>query len=73
VCGEIAHDAKFIPFLIGIGVRHLSLDPQFLPLVQQTISRLESAEAEKYAHRLLSCSTVEATADLIFSRRPPEN
>jgi phosphotransferase system enzyme I (PtsP) len=27
VCGEMGHDAAMIPFLLGIGIRRLSLDP----------------------------------------------
>ena len=67
VCGELAHDTKFIPFLIGIGIRRLSLDPQFLPAVQDTLSLLHVAEAEKYAKALLACSTIEATTQLLSS------
>jgi phosphotransferase system enzyme I (PtsP) len=41
VCGEMGHDAAMIPFLLGIGIRRLSLDPQFMPAVHQRISDLD--------------------------------
>lgn len=53
VCGEVAHDPEFIPFLIGIGLRRLSVDPQFLPEVQSAIGALELDRAEDYARQLL--------------------
>lgn len=27
ICGEMAHDPEMIPFLLGIGIRRLSIDP----------------------------------------------
>jgi phosphotransferase system enzyme I (PtsP) len=57
VCGEVAHQEDFVPFLIGIGLRRLSVDPQFLPALQSTISAMSVARAEAYARQLLAAST----------------
>ena len=64
VCGEVAHQPEFIPFLIGIGVRRLSVDPQFLPLVQQTVSGLAVAEAEEYAGALSGAATLSGVNEV---------
>jgi phosphotransferase system enzyme I (PtsP) len=58
VCGEVAHQPDFIPFLIGIGVRQLSVDPQFLPDVQKQIGTIDVAQAQAKAQLLLSKSTL---------------
>lgn len=58
VCGEVAHQKDFVPFLIGIGLRRLSVDPQFLPVLQRTIRAMSVTRAEDYARQLLSASTV---------------
>ena len=58
ICGEVAHQADFIPFLIGIGVQRLSVDPQFLPEIQRQICTLHVEAAKAYAQRLLSVSTL---------------
>ena len=58
VCGEVAHQKDFVPFLIGIGLRRLSVDPQFLPALQSTIRTMSVTRAEDYAKQLLSASTV---------------
>jgi phosphotransferase system enzyme I (PtsP) len=39
VCGEVAHQKDFVPFLIGIGLRRLSVDPQFLPACKENHQR----------------------------------
>ena len=59
VCGELAHEKEYIPFLLGIGVRILSVYPKFLPSVQNIISSLTISEAEAYAQRLLSEATIQ--------------
>lgn len=58
VCGEVAHDTQFLSFLIGIGVRRLSVDPQFLPAVQQTIASVSVARSEAFAKALLAASSL---------------
>jgi phosphotransferase system enzyme I (PtsP) len=58
VCGEVARQKDFVPFLIGIGIRRLSVDPQFLPALQSTIRAMSVTRAEEYARQLLAASTV---------------
>jgi phosphotransferase system enzyme I (PtsP) len=54
VCGEMAHEPVYIPFLLGIGVRILSVYPRFLPSIQSSIPALKLSDAETFAKRLLS-------------------
>lgn len=61
VCGEMAHQAEYLPFLVGIGVRSLSMDPQFLPAVQEAIGSIETEAARHHARRMLSFYTLEDT------------
>lgn len=57
VCGEVAHQTDFLPFLIGIGVERLSVDPQFLPVIQKEIAAISFETAQARAKKLLSYST----------------
>jgi phosphotransferase system enzyme I (PtsP) len=59
VCGELAHEKDYIPFLLGIGIRILSVYPKFLPSVQNMVSNLKISEAQAYAQRLLSEATIQ--------------
>ncbi|MGD2268792.1 MAG: phosphoenolpyruvate--protein phosphotransferase [Desulfobacterales bacterium] len=58
VCGEMAHETDYIPFLLGIGIRSLSVYPGFLPGIQKFIASLRLSDAETFAKRLLSETTV---------------
>jgi phosphotransferase system enzyme I (PtsP) len=62
VCGEVAHQTDFIPFLLGIGVKRLSVDPQFLPLIQNEIRKIPMERARAHARQLLSAATVSEMA-----------
>ncbi len=52
-----AHESKYIPFLLGI--RMLSIDPQFLPEMQKRISSLKMSAAISHAKLVLSETTVK--------------
>lgn len=59
VCGEMAREPAFIPFFLGIGIRKLSVNQNFLFPVQQCIGSWRLSDAEDYARSLLSQSSVE--------------
>lgn len=59
LCGEMAHEPDYIPFLLGIGLRSLSVDPKFLPVVQERIQNLIISDAEAHAKALLSETTIK--------------
>ncbi|MFH1982667.1 MAG: phosphoenolpyruvate--protein phosphotransferase [Pseudomonadota bacterium] len=71
VCGEMAHDIRFIPFFLGIGIRSLSVDPQFLPAVQKTIANLSLADARSRAHALLAETTLGGMQQLLRQQSVP--
>ena len=59
MCGEAASDPLMVPFLLGIGIRRLSVEPKELPRIKQRIAGLTMSECESVAKEMLSCSTVE--------------
>jgi phosphotransferase system, enzyme I, PtsP len=65
VCGEMAHDPRYIRFLIGIGVRRFSLAPHYLPEVQQAIGKLTVSDAESHAKDLLAECTIRGVEALL--------
>ena len=54
ICGEMGRDPQYIPFLIGLGFRSLSLEPAQITTTQQLISRFSVEQCEKHATNLLS-------------------
>ena len=65
VCGDMAHQAQYLPFLVGIGVRSLSVEPIYLPAVQASISGIELAAAEALAEQMVAATTVEEVGALL--------
>jgi phosphotransferase system enzyme I (PtsP) len=73
VCGDMAHQAEYIPFLIGIGVRTLSVEPTYLPRVRALVAGIELQEAEAEADAMLACTTLtdveEVMGERLWARR----
>lgn len=58
LCGEMGHDAVMIPFLLGIGLRQLSIDPQFMPAVHQRIAGLSIDRCRDHARSLTAAGSI---------------
>jgi len=58
ICGEIAADSHMIPFLIGAGIRKLSVNPKLLPKVQHFIEGLDWRHCQVHAEKLVQMGSV---------------
>lgn len=58
ICGDMAHQAEYIPFLLGIGVRAFSVDPIYLLRTQQAITATSLGYAQSLAASVLAQSRV---------------
>ena len=67
ICGEMAHQMEYIPFLLGIGVRILSVHPRFLPSVQKAINGFTMDDANLYANKLLAETTLKGVRNILKS------
>jgi phosphotransferase system enzyme I (PtsP) len=65
VCGEMAHMDGYVPFLVGVGLRNLSVDPRHLPRLRKTLSELSVEAAEEHAAQVLEASTIAEAAEAI--------
>jgi phosphotransferase system enzyme I (PtsI) len=52
VCGQMSSDVKFVPLLIGLGLRHLSATPPAVPVIKDIIRNLTISHAEEIAARV---------------------
>ncbi|MBN1359389.1 MAG: phosphoenolpyruvate--protein phosphotransferase [Sedimentisphaerales bacterium] len=59
LCGEIAANRAFLPLLIGIGFKDISVEVHVLDAVEETLSTLKQAECEELAETCLRCRTSE--------------
>lgn len=65
VCGDMAHYERYIPFLMGAGIRSLSIDPAYLPVIQKVIGNIDVDSAEKIAGEMLVSSRIEGISSLL--------
>ncbi len=65
ICGDMAHQEPYLPFLLGIGVRILSMDPGYLPRIQDAIADIDIGEAKALAEKMLSQSKVASLAQAL--------
>ncbi len=49
VCGQMSSEPMFIPLLVGIGLRQLSVTPHVIPELKEVIRNITIPEAEKIA------------------------
>ncbi|MDX1923228.1 MAG: phosphoenolpyruvate--protein phosphotransferase [Alphaproteobacteria bacterium] len=56
LCGEMAGNPQLAAFLIGIGIRELSMSPPRLPEVKRTIRGLSLLESTRHAAKIMSSS-----------------
>ncbi|MEA1888503.1 MAG: phosphoenolpyruvate--protein phosphotransferase [Pseudomonadota bacterium] len=54
LCGEMAGDPKLIEVLLGLGLRHLSMDPANLLEAKGIIRQIDVTKARKMSRRLLA-------------------
>ena len=65
VCGDMAHQTQYISYLLGIGVRSLSVDAMYLPNVQRCVSAISIDQAEKTAAAALHEHSLEKIAAIL--------
>lgn len=58
VCGDMALNEDMLKFLVGIGIRKISINPQEIPRVQAFLSKLHTEEARRHARKLLRFGTL---------------
>lgn len=71
VCGDVAHEQQYVPFLLGIGVRTLSVDPAYLLRTQQTLGALSIRETETLAQSLLAQNRIRDIEAILAAQTIP--
>ena len=65
LCGNLGADPQMLPFLLGIGLRSLSLDPMTIPAVQSRIEKINLSHARWQAQQMLSFGTIDEVAHFL--------
>ncbi|OGS33429.1 MAG: phosphoenolpyruvate--protein phosphotransferase, partial [Elusimicrobia bacterium RIFOXYB2_FULL_49_7] len=65
VCGDMANNPVYIPFLLGIGIREMSVDPVYFIRSYDSIKKTSLGFAVKFARDLLSCNDIRSITKLL--------
>ncbi len=71
ICGEMASDPLAAVFLVGAGLRSLSMDAGAIPRVKETLRRISLDEAEDATAECVDLDTAEAVEQLLAKRFAP--
>jgi phosphoenolpyruvate-protein kinase (PTS system EI component) len=66
VCGEIASDTRFIPWLLGIGISEISVAVESIPAVVETICGLEFERCRRLAEQVGKAATTSEVRELLL-------
>jgi len=58
ICGDMVHDIRYIPYLLGIGICEFSLDARLLPKIQDFIGKINLADAVEKTNKILQHKTI---------------
>ena len=73
ICGDMAHDERYIFYLLGIGLRRFSLDSSYITRIRAVIGGVDLGEAAQKTGRLLRCNKIEDIDRLLEDSRPAKN
>ena len=65
VCGLMAHQEKFVPYLLGIGIRKFSIDSRYLYKIQRAVERVDIKTAVVETENILSRKMVRDIESLL--------
>lgn len=76
ICGEVAADPRYVPLLLGLGIRELSVASRNIPTIKNVIRNTSIVAANKLAEQVLalSCpSEIHALISREYSLTVPED
>jgi len=59
LCGEMAADPKMLPFVLGIGIRTLSVEVRQIPVLHKNIAAIRMEDAVRRADKLLRLGRIQ--------------
>ncbi|MFH1154803.1 MAG: phosphoenolpyruvate--protein phosphotransferase [Pseudomonadota bacterium] len=68
MCGEMAGEPIYIPVLLGLGIRELSMHPGTIPVVKQVLRQLDTSETQAMVKELLVLDRVAEITEFVEKR-----
>lgn len=70
VCGDMAIEPRYIPFLLGVGMRSLSIDPQYMPAIKKAIAAVTIDDARALAEAMLGAPSLRDVEGILERAGP---
>jgi phosphotransferase system enzyme I (PtsI) len=67
LCGEMASDPRYVPVLVGLGLRELSVNPTTLPVVKNAVRQTEAKAMTDLVKELLAAGTAKEVGEILRS------
>jgi phosphotransferase system enzyme I (PtsI) len=67
ICGEMAGDPLNIPILLGLGINRLSMNPQSIPAIKQTIRLINVKDAAMFIKDVLKETSETGVMEILLS------
>ena len=68
LCGEMAGQPRSVLVLFGMGLRKFSMSPAFVPTIKALLSKVTTAQAERFAHQVLQLKTSDEIRSYLNAR-----
>jgi phosphotransferase system enzyme I (PtsI) len=68
LCGEMAGQPRSVLVLLGMGLRRFSMSPAFVPTIKALLTKVTTAQAERFAHQVLQQKTSEEIRKYLTAR-----
>jgi len=65
VCGEMSGEPLYVPLLVGLGLRQLSVTPRKVPEIKRVIRQLRVDEARRLADQVLEMDTARQVGSFL--------
>ncbi len=69
ICGEMASDPLYVPILLGLGLRKLSMNPKAIPKVKELIKKTDMTEMAKLMGKIQAMGTAEEIEQFLVKNR----
>ncbi|MBR9979386.1 MAG: phosphoenolpyruvate--protein phosphotransferase [Desulfatitalea sp.] len=67
MCGEMAGESIYVPILLGLGLKELSVNSQAIPLIKNAVRTLNVDQARKFTDQLVQQTTTQAIEKMLES------
>lgn len=65
MCGEMAGESIYVPILLGLGIKELSVNAQAIPLIKSAVRTVDVEQARQFVDRLLQQTTIAQIEKLL--------